>query len=85
MLPNIIHHNHTGYVKDRVICEIIRSILCYGFHCQGKHPKFLLFIDFQKAFDSVERTFHIESIKKFNFGPDLPHWVKTPTTFKALL
>ena len=26
MLPDIIHHNQTGYVKDRFIGETIRSI-----------------------------------------------------------
>ncbi|MCV6606788.1 MAG: reverse transcriptase domain-containing protein, partial [Campylobacterales bacterium] len=26
VLPSIIHHNQTGYIKDRYIGEIIRSI-----------------------------------------------------------
>ena len=26
VLPNIVHHNQTGYVKDRYIGETIRSI-----------------------------------------------------------
>ena len=26
VLPNIIHHNQTGYVKDRYIGETIRSV-----------------------------------------------------------
>ena len=33
-------------------------------------PGLLLFIDFQKAFDSVEWEYFIESLKKFNFGQD---------------
>ena len=40
-------------------------------------PGLLLFIDFQKAFDSVEWEFLIESLKKFNFGRDFLQWVKT--------
>ena len=40
-------------------------------------PGLLLFIDFQKAFDSVEWEFLIESLKKFNFGRHFLQWVKT--------
>ena len=40
-------------------------------------PGLLLFIDVQKAFDSVEWEFLIESLKKFNFGRDFLQWVKT--------
>ena len=40
-------------------------------------PGLLLFIDFLKAFDSVEWEFLIESLKKFNFGRDFLQWVKT--------
>ena len=40
-------------------------------------PGLLLFIDFQKAFDSVEWEFLIESLKRFNFGRDFLQWVKT--------
>ena len=40
-------------------------------------PGLLLFIDFQKAFDSVEWEFLIESLKKFNFGRDFLQWMKT--------
>ena len=36
----------------------------------------MLFIDFQKGFDSVEWEFLIESLKKFNFGRDFLQWVK---------
>ena len=40
-------------------------------------PGLLLFIDFQKAFDSVEWEFLFESLQKFNFGRDFLQWVKT--------
>ena len=60
VLPSIIHYNQTGYVKDRFIGEAIRSI----FDIMDFIPGLLLFIDFQKAFDSVEWEFLIESLKK---------------------
>ena len=40
-------------------------------------PGLLLFIDFQKAFDSVEWNFLFESLKMFNFGENFLCWVKT--------
>ena len=37
----------------------------------------LLFIDFEKAFDSVEWDFLYHSLDVFNFGPNLIRWIKT--------
>ena len=37
----------------------------------------LVAIDFQKAFDSVNRRFMVEALSAFNFGPSLIHWVQT--------
>ena len=78
VLPSIIHYNQTGYVKARFIGEPIRSIFdIMDFTAKENIPGLLLFIDFQKAFDSVEWEFLIESLKKFNFGRDFLQWVKT--------
>ena len=38
-------------------------------------PGLIIFIDFQKAFDSVEWGFLIKCLEKFNFGPDFIRWV----------
>ena len=78
VLPRIIHCNQTGYVEDRFTGEAIRSIFdIMDFTAKENIPGLLLFIDFQKAFDSVEWEFLIESLKKFNFGRDFLQWVKT--------
>jgi hypothetical protein len=37
----------------------------------------LLFLDFEKAFDSLEWTFMIKSLRKFNFGNDFIRWILT--------
>jgi hypothetical protein len=34
-------------------------------------------VDFEKAFDSVEREFLIKPLKSFNFGPSICKWFKT--------
>ena len=58
MLTDVIHHNQTGYVKDRFIGETMRSI--YGimnYTFEENIPGLLIFIDIEKAFDSVEWDF----------------------------
>ena len=58
VLPNIIYHNQTGYVKDRFIGETIRSIYdVMDYTVEENIPGLLIFIDFEKAFDSVEWDF----------------------------
>ena len=78
VLPNIIHHNQTGYVKDRYIGETVRSIFdIMEFTDNENIPGILIFIDFKKAFDTVEWHYLFDCLKAFNFGPDLINWVKT--------
>ena len=40
-------------------------------------PGMLIFIDCQKAFDSLEWDFIFGCLEAFNFGPDFSRWVKT--------
>ena len=37
----------------------------------------MIFVDFKKAFDTVEWHYLFDCLKAFNFGPDLINWVKT--------
>ena len=76
ILPNIIHHNQSGYILGRNINENIRSILDIMEYTKAKNlPGPLLFIDFEKAFDSLEWDFLEKCLKQFNFGPDFIRWV----------
>ena len=47
------------------------------FTLKDKLPGLLIFIDFQKAFDSLEWNFLLSCLEAFNFGPDFIRWVKT--------
>ena len=77
-MPNIIHHNQTGYVKDRHIGETVRSIFdIMEFTDNGNIPGILIFIGFKKAFDTVKWHYLFDCLQAFNFGPDLINWVKT--------
>ena len=61
-----------------LVKQYLRSIFdIMDFTAKENIPGLLLFIDFQKAFDSVEWEFLIESLEKFNFGRDFLQWVKT--------
>ena len=78
VLPNIIHHNQTGYVKDRFMGETIRSIYdIMDYTVEENIPGLLIFIDFEKAFDSVEWDFLFKCLEAFNFGSDFLHWFRT--------
>ena len=78
VLPQIIHHNRAGFIKDRFIGEVARSILdIIDYTEASKSPGVLLFIDFEKAFDSIEWEFVCKSLAAFNFGPTLIVWIKT--------
>ena len=39
-------------------------------------PGIALFLDFKKAFDTIEWDFINNCLKKFNFGPDIQKWFK---------
>ena len=78
VLPQIIHHNQSGFIKGRFIGEVARSILDIIDYTESlKLPGILLFIDFEKAFDSIEWDFLYQSLEPFNFGPTLIRWIKT--------
>ena len=78
VLPSIIHHNQTGYIKDRFIGETVRSILdVMDFSKKEDLPGLLIFIDFQKAFDTLEWNFLSQCLSSFNFGPDFMRCIRT--------
>ena len=78
VLPNVIHHNQTGFINDRYIGEAVRSIFdIMEFPLKENIPGIMIFLDFQKAFDSVEWDFILECLEFFNFGPQFVGWVKT--------
>ncbi|KAL9968770.1 hypothetical protein ACROYT_G020892 [Oculina patagonica] len=78
VLPHIIHCNQTGYVKDRYIGETVRSILdIMDFTERENIPGLLIFIDFRKAFDTLEWNFLFKCLDAFNFGPEFKRWIST--------
>jgi len=77
ILPDIIHSDPKGYVKKRYIGQNIRLILDSE-RCQDlKIPGIALFLDFKKAFDSIEGSFLFKALETFGFVDMLVKWIKT--------
>ena len=77
VLPQIIHGDQNGYVKNRYIGYNIRQIqdvIDYAdkFNIEGA----LLFLDFSKAFDSLEWDFMFFALQKFGFKNSMMRWIK---------
>ena len=78
LLPEVIHNNQSGCIPGKNISKNIRSILDIMEYSKAKKlPGLLLFIDFEKDFDSFEWDFLEKCLEKFNFGPDLISWTNT--------
>ena len=78
VLPSIIHPDQTGFMKGRYIGQNIRLIndIIKQTELQ-KIPGILLFLDFQKAFDTLEWSFIQYTLNLFNFGNSIKKWIST--------
>jgi len=78
VLPSIIHHNQTGFIKDRYIGETVRSVFdIIELTVEENIPGLMIFIDFEKAFDSLEWNYLLKCLEYVNFGPDFIRWITT--------
>ena len=77
VLPDLIDNDQTGFLKGRFIGENIRLVDGVIKHAAAKNiPGLLLFLDFEKAFDTVEWSFIQKTLKHFNFGPSTMNWIR---------
>ena len=77
ILPLIISSAQTGYVEGRFIGQNIRLISdILSFTAEQNIEGIATFIDFEKAFDSLEWEFLSKAIETYNFGNDFKRWVK---------
>ena len=77
-LPNLISPQQTPYVENRFIGESGRLIaditeITDVISKEG----FLVTMDIEKAFDSLDHTFVISVLKKFGFGNNFLSWIET--------
>lgn len=68
-VSSIISETQSGFLRGRSIQNNIRlvlDLLDYSYLVQGRG--FVLFLDFYKAFDSVEHPFILKTLHHFGFG-----------------
>ena len=77
VLSNLINSRQAAYVNERFIGESDRPIDNVIKVCGiQKISGYLLTVDFQKAFDSLNHKFLITVLKKYGFGEDFIDWIK---------
>ena len=77
-LHKLINNDQTGFLKGRFIGENIRLIDSIVNYTATKNIRgLLLFLDFEKAFDTLEWSFIQKALISFGFGPSFVQWFKT--------
>ena len=72
----IVHTDQSGYIKGRNISNNIRLIQdVTDFFEENESEGALIFLDFKKAFDTVNHDFLHNVLTKFNFGDSFRRWV----------
>uniref|UniRef100_A0A1A7XB67 Reverse transcriptase domain-containing protein n=2 Tax=Iconisemion striatum TaxID=60296 RepID=A0A1A7XB67_9TELE len=68
-ISQIISDSQSGFLRDRSIHNNIRLILdLLDYRDKIEDDGFILFLDFCKAFDSVEHSFMLNTLRQFGFG-----------------
>ena len=75
-LSSLIHSDQTGFIKGRFIGQNVRLLNDIMEYTEAKNlPGILLFIDFRKAFNTIEWNFIHKCIELYNFGPNIRKWI----------
>ena len=77
VLPSIVKSDQTAYVKNRFLGESVRLIsdileVTKKLNIDG----YVLTIDIEKAFDSVDHPFLYAALSKIGFDKDFIDWIK---------
>ena len=77
VLPSLITSHQTAYVNGRFISEGGRLISDVLEICDKLQIKsFLMTVDIEKAFDSINHCFLIKVLEKYGFEKDFIKWIK---------
>ncbi len=78
VLPKLINEDQIGYVKGRYIVKNKRLIQDIMKVTEAEIISGIaLFINFKKAFDTLDWNFLFKILEAFNFGPQIQQWIKT--------
>ena len=71
VIGDIVGPDQTAYIKGRFIGSNVRLIQdVFDLYNKKNLSGLFMFIDFEKAFDSVEWNFMFSTLSKFNLGCD---------------
>lgn len=76
-IDQIISESQSGFIKGRSIHNNIRLVLdILDYREYIEDEGYILFLDFKKAFDTVEHNFIFNSLEKFGFGMKFISFIK---------
>ena len=77
VLPTVIHPDQVAYLKGRYIGQNIRTIIdIMEYTKENNIEGIIAFLDFEKAFDSIDWRVLEEALESFNIGQEFRAWVK---------
>ena len=77
VLNEILSRDQSGYIKGRFIGENIRTIIdVLQYSSIHKTPGYVIFLDFEKAFDSISWNFLLKVLEAYNFGKAFIQWIR---------
>ena len=77
VIHKLISNKQSAYVPGRHNTDAIRSVSDLLFYAdQNNLDGYLVSVDMEKAFDSLDHTFIISTLRKYGFGPNFIQWIK---------
>lgn len=77
VMNDLIQPDQSGFLKGRNIANNIRLTMDIIDYTESNNiAGAILLLDIEKAFDSVNHSFMLEVLKRFNFGTEFLKWVK---------
>jgi hypothetical protein len=75
-MPNLIDESQTAYLRKRYMGTNVRLIMDILDYCKATNKSGIMVgLDFQKAFDTLEWSFIVQTLKKYNFGECFIKWI----------
>ena len=77
VIAQIVSIDQSAYIKGRFIGENIRTIVdVLNFSQLYDIPGLMIFLDFEKAFDSISWEFLFKILEESNFGENFIRWIR---------
>ena len=68
LIFQVVIHLHSSYPQPKTLVNSFSATI-------NDIPGIAVFLDFEKAFDSIEWDFIQKCLESFNFGPNLRQWI----------